>query len=84
VFVGNQIIVVDFRQWYRYGYEIILYGYVMPVWSVINFAVYFLMIVVFLKSGITSTTQVCLVEIIKVSTPLQRQKVNVFSDDVYI
>jgi hypothetical protein len=61
VFVGNQIIVVDFRQWYRYGYEIILYGYVMPVWSVINFAVYFLMIVVFLKSGITSTTQVCLV-----------------------
>lgn len=61
VFVGNRIIVVDFRQWYRYGYEIILYGYVMPVWSVINFAVYFLMIVVFIKSGITSTTQVCLV-----------------------
>ena len=61
VIVGNQIIVVDFRQWYRYGYEIILYGYVMPVWSVINFAVYFLMVVVFLKSGITSTTQVCLV-----------------------
>lgn len=61
VFVGKRIIVVDFRQWYRYGYEIILYGYVMPVWSVINFAVYVLMIVVFLKSGITSTTQVCLV-----------------------
>jgi hypothetical protein len=54
VFVGNQIIVVDFRQWYRYGYEIILYGYVMPVWSVINFAVYIAI----------ATRQTCVVEVI--------------------
>ncbi|VDI51954.1 Hypothetical predicted protein [Mytilus galloprovincialis] len=57
------VIVVDFWQWFRYGYEVILFGYFMPTWTVVNLLIYTYMIYVFIKTGMTSKTHICLISI---------------------
>ena len=57
------VVVVDFRQWFRYGYEVILFGYFMPLWTVVNLLIYSYMIYVFIKTGMTSKTHFCLISI---------------------
>jgi hypothetical protein len=34
--VTAEIIVVDFRKWYIYGFEFVLFGYFIPLWILIN------------------------------------------------
>lgn len=57
----ENIFVVDFRMYYRYGFEFILNGYFMPIWTVLNITIYSTMIYVFVKKGLTSKTHVCLI-----------------------
>ena len=57
----ENVFVVDFRMYYRYGFEFILYGYFMPIWTVLNIIIYSTMIHVFAKKGLTSKTHVCLI-----------------------
>ena len=61
--VTVEIIVVDFRKWYRYGFEFVLFGYFIPLWILINVIIYFIMISVFLRNGMTSKTPTCLIMI---------------------
>ncbi|CAC5415265.1 unnamed protein product [Mytilus coruscus] len=59
----SEAIVVDFRQFYKYGFEFILYGYFMPVWASMSIIMYALMITVFIRYGMTSKTHICLIAI---------------------
>lgn len=59
----EEIIVVDFSKWYRYGFEFVLFGYFIPLWILINIIIYFIMISVFLRNGMTSKTHMCLIMI---------------------
>ncbi|XP_071166090.1 sex peptide receptor-like [Mytilus edulis] len=59
----SEVIVVDFRQFYKYGFEFILYGYFMPVWASMSIIMYALMITVFIRYGMTSKTHICLIAI---------------------
>ena len=61
--VFKEEFIVDFRKYYKYGFEFILYGYFMPVWSLMSIIMYSLMITVFLKYGMTTKTHVCLIAI---------------------
>lgn len=55
------IFIVDFRVYYRYGFEFSLYGYFMPVWTLLNIALYTTMICVFVKCNLTSKTHLCII-----------------------
>jgi polyferredoxin len=44
------------HKWYRYGFEFVLFGYFIPLWILINVIIYFIMISVFLRNGMTSKT----------------------------
>jgi hypothetical protein len=54
----EQIIVVDFRQWYQHGFEYVINGYVIPIWTILNMCIYFLMVYVFLKNGMTTKSHI--------------------------
>lgn len=59
----EQIIVVDFRQWYQHGFEYVINGYVIPIWTILNICIYVLMVYVFLKNGMTTKSHICLIGI---------------------
>ena len=59
----EQIIVVDFRQWYQHGFEYVINGHVIPIWTILNICIYFLMVYVFLKNGMTTKSHICLIAI---------------------
>lgn len=56
-----EIFVVDFRVLYRHGFEFALYGYFMPVWTLLNIVIYSLMVYVFIHRKLTSKTHKCLI-----------------------
>ncbi|CAG2238743.1 unnamed protein product [Mytilus edulis] len=59
----EQIIVVDFRQWYQHGFEIVIYAYGIPILTVFNIVMYSFMIFVFFKNGMNSKSHLCLIAI---------------------
>ena len=59
----EQIIVVDFRQWYQHGFEYVINEYVIPIWTILNICIYFLMVYVFLKNVMTTKSHICLIAI---------------------
>lgn len=59
----QELITIDFRLFYNYGFEFILYGYFMPVWTSLCIAMYVVMVTVFLRYGMTTKTHICLIAI---------------------
>lgn len=55
--------VVDFRQWFRHGYEVPMYAYIMPIWSLLIVCVYLFMVFVFIRNGLIGKTYSCLIAI---------------------
>lgn len=59
----RNIIVIDFRQWYMFGFEPQLYGFVGPVFAFLASVINILMITAFIKRRLFTSTHIILMTI---------------------